>query len=89
MGDLHKDMAGADLHSPKDHASSHETDGEDEISVSSLEFGSTELKPTGLPALMQLLWQLPGVIATLETKISLLSQEVKRINTNFDLSDRF
>ena len=89
MGDLHKDLTEAEKHAPKTHGSTHETDGADEISLSSLEFGSTNLKPTGLPAIMQILWQLPGIIATLETKISLLSQEVKRINTNFDLSDRF
>lgn len=86
---LHKDASGANLHSPKTHATAHETDGSDEISVLSLSFGSTELKPSALPALMQLLWELPGIIATLESKISLLAIEVKRINTNFDLNNRF
>lgn len=87
MGDLHKDMTGADLHSPATHASSHETDGSDEISVSSLEFGSTELKPSALPSLMQLLWELPGIVSTTENRIELLrhfSEDFAFLNDNGD-----
>jgi len=86
---LHKDAIGNDLHIPKTHATSHGTGGDDEIDVTSISFGSAELKPSALPALMQLLWELPGIIATLESKISLLAIEAKRANTNFDLSGRF
>lgn len=89
MSGLHKDASGDDLHIPKTHATSHKTDGDDEIDVTSISFGSAELKPSALPAAMQLLYELVGIINTLENKISLLAQEAKRSNTNFDLNNRF
>ena len=73
---LHKDQTGDDLHPPKAHASTHASGGTDEINVSAISFGSTDLKPSALPgSLMQLLWELPGIIATLESKIELIAAD--------------
>ena len=97
---LHKNITGTDLHEPKAHDTSHEDGGSDEISVTGLSglladlqnpsLYSDDNKPTALVgALMDLLWQLPGIINTLENKITILGQEAKRSNTYFDLNDIF
>jgi len=83
---LHKNLTGTDLHDPAAHDSSHEDDGSDEINVEGLSgtladkqdprFTGTDLKPDALPgSLMQLLYELPGIIATLESKIELIAAD--------------
>ena len=85
-GDLHADLVGSDLHSPKAHESSHQEGGDDELDVKGLSgkladkqdplFTHADLVPDALPGnLMQLLYELPGIIATLEAKIELIAAD--------------
>ena len=98
---LHKDLTGIDLHDPTTHDSSHEDGGADEISVAGLsgvlddkqnpKFTHSDIvmSPQGLPSIFQLLYGLEARLSSIESKISILSAEAKRANTNFDLQERF
>ena len=82
MPTLHKDLTGDDLHNPAAHASSHANGESDEISIEGLSgkvadkqdplFTHTDLLPSVDPSIMQLIYQLPAIITTLETNIELL-----------------
>jgi len=97
---LHKDITGTNLHDTKIHAISHENNNIDEISVEGLfglladlqnpKFDSDDNKPSALlGTLMDLLYQLPGILNTLENKITLLGEEAKKVNSKFDLNNIF
>lgn len=97
---LHKNITGDELHDPKSHAEKHQNSGSDEINVAGLSgvladkqdprFDSTDFVPNPqLGDLISLLYELPVIISTLENKISILAQEVKRCNTDFDLNNIF
>jgi len=98
---LHKNITGADLHIPATHSSSHEDDGSDELNIEGLsgvagdkqnpKFTHSDIimSPDGLPSIFQLLYNLEARLSSIESKISILSAEAKRANTNFDLDNRF
>ena len=97
---LHKDITGTDLHIPATHSSSHEDDGSDELNIEGLsgvagdkqnpKFTHADIiiSPDDLPSIMQLLYGLAARLSSIESKISILSTEAKRANTNFDLNNR-
>lgn len=86
----------SDLHEPKSHASSHEDGGSDEINISKLsgysglevDFTTTDLKPDIISSVMQLIWQLPALITTLETNIEMLeaNQELRYSEDDFKVN---
>jgi len=83
---LHKNLQGDDLHDPKQHRTSHESGGADEISVEGLSgqlageqnagFENFPNDVTALPGdVISLLRELTFILSSLETKVDLLAQE--------------
>ena len=83
---LHKDLLGADLHDPKQHYTSHEDGGADEITVDDLSGYLADEQKAGfedapndvniLPGdVISLLRELTFILSSLETKVDLLAQK--------------